>query len=323
MTRQLRRNHIHSAVTAAVVAGIDHDSLTSLASLTAPDIFRATLRQLWKQDGSKLSAYTHGVAGTLVAIATEWVKAPADAIAALKALRRKLGTLPNGLTEKNKALLRKFDDPRLVEQLLDLPEKVWRRARQQLATSRRPFIDLQSALAIDLLLHTGLRMENLSALEFDKHLHWPQGRGKPALLVIGGDETKNEEPLELEIPAFLADRLRVYRDEIARAVTGRRPDTVFVTWGGAPRGQGTLSLAIMKTVRKLRHLAAKLILDANPGAHEQGRQFLGHKNLKTFTRSYAGIDTRRAGRAHADLLMKLREEKLSRRRPVPPRRRGD
>ena len=77
-TRQLRRNHIHSAVTAAVVAGIDHDSLTSLASLTAPDIFRATLRQLWKQDGSKLSAYTHGVAGTLVAIATEWVKAPAS-----------------------------------------------------------------------------------------------------------------------------------------------------------------------------------------------------------------------------------------------------
>jgi len=29
-------------------------------------------------------------------------------------LRAKLGPLPSGLTEKNKTLLRQFDDPRLV-----------------------------------------------------------------------------------------------------------------------------------------------------------------------------------------------------------------
>jgi integrase len=281
-TRHLRRDYIHSAVTAAVAAGIDPESLTSLASLVAPETFKALVRELWKRDGSKLSAYTHGVAGTLIAIAAEWVKAPADAIAALKALRRKLGTLPNGLTEKNKALLRKFEDPRLVEQLLDLPEKLWRRTRPQLATSRRPFIDLQTALAIDLLLHTGLRMENLSTLEFDKHLHWPQGRGRPALIEFGNDETKNEESLKFEIPPYLADRLWDYRHNIAPNVTGRVPTAVFIAWDGTPRGQATLSLAIAKTVRKelgvkmtphqFRHLLAKLTLDANPGAHEQGRQ---------------------------------------------------
>jgi hypothetical protein len=43
-------------------------------------------------------ACTHGVAGTLIAIAAEWVKAPADMIAVLKKLRAKLGTLPSGLT---------------------------------------------------------------------------------------------------------------------------------------------------------------------------------------------------------------------------------
>jgi hypothetical protein len=45
------------------------------------------------------------------------------------------------------------------------------------------------------------------------------------------------------------------------------------------------------------------------------RQLLGHKELKTTTRFYAGPDTRRAGRAHAELISKLRE-------PTPKRKRS-
>jgi len=328
-TRRLRRDHIHSAVTAACAAGIDVERLTSLASLVEPEVFRALLRQCWVEDGRALSAYTHGVAGTLIAIASEWVKVPAEVIATLKQLRRKLGSLPSGLTEKNKALLRKFDDLRLCEMLVELPDRLWRQARRDLAKSRRPFIDLQSALAIDLLIHVGLRMENLSALNFNEHLHWPQGRGKPALVVFRDDETKNEVQLEFEIPKVLADRFLVYRNEIAPAVTGTRPDAVFVTWAGRPRTQAAITVAIEKTVLRLlgvkltphhfRHLVAKIILDANPGAYELVRQMLGHKNMKTTTNFYAGIDTRRAGRAHAELVMKLRETKIGqrRRRPTP------
>ena len=108
------------------------DRLTSLASLVEPDVFRALLRHRWVEDGRALSAYTHGVAGTLIAIASEWVKAPADVVATLKQLRRKLGSLPSGLTEKNKALLRKFDDVRLCEMLVELPDRLWRQARRDL-----------------------------------------------------------------------------------------------------------------------------------------------------------------------------------------------
>jgi integrase len=208
--------------------------------------------------------------------------------------------------------------------LIDLPDKLWRRARRELATSRRPFIDLQSALAIDLLLHLVPRMENLAALNFEKHLHWPQGRGKPALLVFDADETKNAIALEFEIPAVLAERLQVYRNEIAPAVTGKRPDAVFVTWAGKPKTQAALTVAIQKTVlrelgvkltpHQFRHLAAKIILDEHPGAYELLRQLFGHKNSKTTTNFYAGIDTRRAGREHANLVMKLRESGLGRRR---------
>jgi integrase len=333
LSLRLQRTHIHSAASAAAAVGVPVDQLTSLARLVEPETFRAVLRHLWHQDGRRLSAYTFGVAVTLIAIATEWVKAPADTVAALKALRSKLGTLPTGLTEKNMALLRLFDDPRLIDALIHLPDKLWRAARRGLATSRWPFIDLQSALAIEILLHVPLRMQNLSSLKFEEHLHWPQGLRKPAEITLRGEETKNDTPAVFELPTVLSERLHVYRNEIAPAVTGKRPDAVFVTFTGRPRTQAALKVAIERTVlrhlgvkitpHQFRHLAAKFFLDAHPHAHESLRELLAHRNLRTTTNFYAGIDTRRAGRAHADLIMKLRESRLSRRGHGRTRRRRE
>ncbi len=323
-TLNLRRDHVHSAATAAVSAGIEVQQLISLASLVEIETFKKLMRQRWEQGGRKLTSYTHGVAGTLIAIAKEWVMVPADKLATLKLLRRKLGSLPSGLTKKNKIFLRQFDDPRLLDAFSELPNKLWRLARRDLATSRRPFIDLQSALAINLSLHVPLRMENLSALNFEKHLHWPQGRGKPARIVFNGADIKNRVPLEFEISTVLAERLQIYRNEIAPMVTGKRPDAVFVTWTGEPRTQSAITVAIEKAVlrnlgvkltpHQFRHLAAKIRLDADPGAFELVRQLLGHKNITTTTNFYSGIDTLRAGRAHADLIMKLKESGMRRRR---------
>ena len=306
-TLRLQREHIHSAASAAIAAGIPVGQLISLAMLVRADTFRALLRQLWQQDGRKLSAYTHGVAITLIAIASEWVKAHPDAIATLKASRKKLGTLPSGLTEKNLAVLRTFDDPRLQVELVRLPDRLWRHAR-----------GLKSSQAI--LIYAPLRMANLSAINFDVHLHWPQGPRKPALITFGAQETKNAAKLNFELPSSLADRLQVYRNEIAPAVIGRKPDKLFITHRGKPRSQAAIAIAIYKAVlrhlgvkitpHQFRHLCAKLILDRNPGAYELVRQMLGHSSVKTTAEFYAGVDTLRAGRAHAELVNELRESNL-------------
>jgi len=244
----------------------------------------------------------------------------------VKGLRRKLGPLPAGLTIKNEDLLRRFDDPRLLRSLIALPDRLWREASREPAGSGRAFLLFQNAIAIDLLIHAPLRMHNLSALAYDRHLHWTQGAGKPVLLVLGAEETKNKEKIDLELPAVLGDRLWKFRNSIAPAVIGSKPENVFVTWGGTPRGQAALALAITNTVRRrlgvrltphqFRHLAAKIYLDQNPGGFELVRQLLGHKNLKTTIGAYAGINTRRAGRAHARLLMQIREQEFA-----PTRRR--
>jgi hypothetical protein len=137
---RLRRDHIHLAASAACVSGIAAERLTSLAQLIEPETFRALLRHLWSKRGSKLTSYTRDVASTLITIASEWVRVPADQLSHLKKLRGKLGTLRSGLTEKNKALLRKFEDPRLVTRLLELPDRLWRNARRDAALSKRWFV---------------------------------------------------------------------------------------------------------------------------------------------------------------------------------------
>ena len=164
-------------------------------------MFRTILRQQWKERGQKPTSYIVSLASVLIKIAAEWVKVPPEQLAALKEIRSKLGRTRSGLTEKNKAMLRRFDDPRLLGKLINLPDVLWRTARRNLPLSTRWFVDLQTALAIDILLHVAPRIENLAALKFDEHLHWPQGKGKPALMVIREDETKNEEPLEFELPS--------------------------------------------------------------------------------------------------------------------------
>ena len=56
------------------------------------------------------------------------------------------------------------------------------------------------------------------------------------------------------------------------------------------------------------------MLDANPGNFAGVGQLLGHKNSKT-TMMYAGINTRRAGRHHQQLIDRAVEQQMP-----PPRR---
>jgi hypothetical protein len=227
-TLRLRRHYIHLAATAACDAAIKPSRLTSLKKLVEPEIFKSILRQQLKENGGKPSAHLLGLANDLIAMATEWIEVPAEQLAELKRLRSKLGKLPRGLTKKNRALLRRLEDPRLLGRLLNLPDLMWRRARRNSPTSPYWFIDLQTALAIDILLHSPLRIEDLQALKFDEHIHWPQGKGRSALITIRQAKVEDNDPLECELPSYLSDRLYAFRSEIAADVIGWRPEFLFV-----------------------------------------------------------------------------------------------
>jgi integrase len=103
-----------------------------------------------------------------------------------------------------------------------------------------------------------------------------------------------------------------YATSIAPRIIGRRPERLFVNIDGSAKHPQSVALLIRKTLRKrlgieltphqFRHLSARTILDAEPGAFETVRQLLGHKSLNTTVTSYTGIDTARAARHHHQII---------------------
>lgn len=86
---------------------------------------------------------------------------------------------------------------------------------------------------------------------------------------------------------------------------------------GGPKNQAFFGTQISRTVRAhtglrihphlFRHIAAKLFLDANPGAYEVVRRVLGHRSIDTTTSFYTGLETAAAVRHFDQTILDLRK----------------
>ena len=312
-TLKLRRDQIHNAVTALIESGVAPGSINHLGDLVILDHFRRILRRRYEVVGNTANSFNRDLAEALVQIAREWVKVDAAVLLELGRLTAKMPMPPRGLTAKNKRALRQFNDPGLVARLHDLPSQLWAEVRRDQKPNFRTLAKAQAAIGIALPTYIPVRPENLHALIFDEHIFLRDGRGATSSLEIPADEVKNKETaLAFDIPPQIAKMLIEYRNRIAPKVLRRRPDRIFVRADGKPKSQAMVAHLIKTYLRKragieltahqFRHLGAKTILDDQPGAYEAVRQLLGHKNLKTTTWFYAGLDTRRAGLHHQRLI---------------------
>jgi hypothetical protein len=87
-----------------------------------------------------------------------------------------------------------------------------------LAGSKLDFVRAQVAVAIDFQLAIPLRPQNLSRLNWQRHLSEPDGPRGRLLLHIPKDEMKGgREDFTAEVPDDVARRLRWYRRHILTA----------------------------------------------------------------------------------------------------------
>jgi integrase len=328
-TVKLRRNQIHAAVTALVESGIKRSTIRSLSNLIPPENFKRILRQRLKTAGGGENAFNRDLAEALVQIAREWVKVDASSLAELKRLTSKLPLPASGLTAKNKASLRQFDDPEVLRRLINLPPVLWAEVKRETNPNFRTLAKAQAALAIGCLSFMPLRRENLTGLTYGVHLFLGEGSRATSTLEMPAGELKNDIEVAFDIPPHVAKMLIEYRDTFAPKVIGHRPGRVFVNADGSPKSASTVAWLIKAYLRRragivlsphqFRHLCAKIMLDAAPGNFEAVGQLLAHKNRKTTSNFYAGIDTRRAARHHQRLI----ERALEPQKPTPrPRRKG-
>ncbi len=319
-------NHLHAAIDALVKAGADGTALTCLADVVTVENVRRILHYRFDKTDRKSSTFNTSIATVVVQIAREWVKVDDDTLTEIKGLVAKLPRPQLAMTPENKALLRQFDDPAVLRRLVTLPGRLFAEARNHPTYSKWTLAKLQAALAIAIGLAIPLRLSNLAAVAFDVHLHLNDRPGAISTFDMAGGEVKNKSELAFDVPTPLARMLIEYRDVLAPRIIGHRPDRVFVNVDGSAKTKDGVRYLIQRylktragvdfTPHLFRHLAGKLILDEQPGGHELVRQLLGHKSIQTTVAFYTGVDTRRAGRFHADLLDKALAD-----RAKPARRR--
>jgi integrase len=310
-TRQ-RLQQFQTAASTLVDSGIEPSAIRSLADLVSPANFKSILRRRLEIVGGEENNFNKDLASILVLIAREWVKVDAPVLAELKRLASKLPAVKVGLTDKNKRFLRQFDDPDGLYRLVKLPERLWAEIRRESKPYFRTLAKAQAALGIAILTYMPVRVANLASLEFDSHLFVRAGAGAISTLELSADEVKNKIEVTFDIPAVVAKLLLEYRDRIAPKIIGHRPTRLFVNADGTPKNPRTVAWLISRYSKKragivisphqYRHLAARVLLDAQPGGFEIVRQVLGHRRHDTTVNAYAGIDSRRAGRHHQRLI---------------------
>jgi integrase len=303
-TLRLSRDQIHAAVSALASSGIDPKFVRSLADLVTVDNFKRILRWRVEHSGGEKNSFNHYLARMLVRVAREWIKVNASTLVELKRLASKLPAPKRELVPKNKRFLRQFDDPAALRRLTRLPEQLWKEVKNDKKPSFRTLAKAHAALGIAIPSYMPIRLENLSALEFETHLFVRAGPKATSTLELPSSEVKNETEVAFDIPPHVTRMLLEYRDSIAPKIIGHRPTRLFVNVDGSPKSASTVAYLIQAYARRragivlsphqFRHLNAKIMLDAHPGAFEDVRQLLGQKSIRT-TQIYAGIDRRRAG----------------------------
>ena len=110
-TVRLRRDQIHTAVTALMESGVEPTAVRTLADLVSVPNFKRVAQHRLKMVDGKDNSFNRGVATTLIQIAREWVKTDNSTLIELRRIASKIPMPRADLTAKNKRFLRQFDDP--------------------------------------------------------------------------------------------------------------------------------------------------------------------------------------------------------------------
>ena len=320
----LRQIREHLRLSYAAVVDSGGATPLCLADLVKPESLKEIIVAYRKSDGTT-SAFLGSLIQCLMAVAELHVKLTAAEIAVLKKKTKRYRHSPVGLTQKNKTLLRQFDDETLGAKLFRLPDQLMREGRElmtrDLAKAARQF---QAGLAIGILLNAPMRSQNLFALDLGCHIKFDRGKAKARILIPAAETKSKRMDLFFELSEHLSEALLWYQSDMLPALEANSHGRVFVQPGGDARRQANLANLIKSAVRKelgihmtphqFRHLAAKLYLDAHPEDFETVRGVLGHSFTKT-TLTYAGLGTERSSRVYGKFIVD-ESAKLGRRCPA-------
>ena len=313
-----RRFQIRQACSILLNIGHPPEKMDSLSYLVHPAHAEEVLTFFWERAGGKPSSQAAGVASCLQSIARHHAKLSEPDIK--KFLRMKGHVTPSttGLSSKNRAMLRQFDDPANIERLLQFPVEAMKRAVRLLDESPgQAALLARLATVVEILLMMPIRLKNLAHLHLEQNFDW---RGERLFIVIPSETVKNDEPIEFELLSSSANLVKLYLERFRPILTNGSGYLFPGKLPGRPTNPTHLSrwlskrlfaeLGLSVTTHQFRHIAAKFWLDENPGSYEVVRRILHHRSIDTTTASYTGFETRAAALHYDQFILKQRSRYL-------------
>lgn len=306
-----RRRELVAFANKAIASGIAIESLVSLPALLAPSVVQTVLEAYLGDD--KPSRYVIDLPWKLLAIARSIGAAPAT-IEHLEDMREALEAQRSGtMTEKNMTVIRAVMMTDVWNHVCDLPSVMMAEAKRLLNRSVSKAAS-RAALAIQILLLTRapVRAGNLLSIRIGQNLIRPGGVSAAYVLVFPDYDVKNrvdlDFPLSLPTSRLIDEYIQLFRPHLGQ---GHRSEWLFPaekkarssTHASASIAERMLKeTGIRITAHQFRHAAAAFILRAHPANYEYVRRILGHLNVQTTIRFYAGLETFQASKHFGELI---------------------
>lgn len=322
-TIRTRRAELAAAARMAVKTGVPVQALTSLAALLDPAVAEKILDAYWARNGENPKLYTVDLAGRFLAIAKETKCLGEPACERLDEMRRSLDERrPEGMTDKNIALIRQVLTPGVWPRVIKLPFTMMEMARRQrIHMPASAAVTAQLAVAIGILSAAPVRLANLSSIRLGTNLIKPDGPDSNYWLVFPDYDVKNRVRLEFPLESYLTDLIDEYVHDFRPALLrGRNEDWLFPGQDGRTKGKICLSGQITEriykatglriTAHQFRHAAGAIILKQRPGEYELVRQLLGHRNVQTTINCYIGLESIQASEIFSKIVLEQMGDQL-------------
>ena len=311
-----RRHQLGAYLSGLVLSGEVPEQIATLKDAVAVERVKKGLYFFRNRAQNGSEGQTLDIARLLASIAEHWVQVSDDHLKQLKQFCRLLDQR-RSMSPKASARMRQFDDPLNAENLVRLPDTLLDKASRSVGKiSHADALLVQTAVAIEILLMTAIRRENLAGLNLEKHFH--HSSSGECMLVIPGAEVKNGVAIEMTIPPHCGNLIELYLSQY-RPVLCPVADSPWLFPGvsNRPKSRERLAHQIARTIREelglemsiqqFRPFVAKLYLDHNPGAYGVIKALLGHKSIETTIRSYCGHERRAAIADFDNFILQKRE----------------
>ena len=297
-----------------VMAGWKVDEIRSLRDLVRPKAVEAILRDQWVRVGHN-KAWPPGavsVASYIKMVARHCPEIPDDERAKIEELCSIPKTSRKGLTKKNRDRLTQFDDPQALARFYHLPGGCFVEADRLFSSGKkiRAAQLHQRAIALAILICKPLRKRQLARLDL---AHFKKDRrGRFYYFCVPGEETKNGQDNEANLPEPLIRRLAIHLDKYRPLLLPGESTAIFIGCSGGQINDEYLARRVSRLVEDrvgndfsvhfARHLAATLILDDDPNNAPVAQRLLDHTDVKTTIRYYGAQRTRGSQQVYIRIL---------------------